>query len=753
MTNDAEIANGSMDPRSDPYDSASTHATTSSVDGNGRSQKSNQHQHHHLHASEEHFSSPTISKSGKNTFQVEQKLNPSKERSLLNLKSNHAHASLSASSGNNNTHVQNLGLISCGSSSGSNYNTSLATTTTITSKKSARKVVAVFVDDTSLTHLAPTSRSSRNCAETPSTSGCGGVVVHRHDGREEQDSLLNNVPSSKKSLHHHLASKSAAAMNSNNHNNNKSSSASSNSPQNLVWDGTCVSTTITTTTTTTKNHLHAIQTTNPSQSVLSKSSTPSTTTTNHIKFHMLDDPMMRANDDHRSNFVRIDEEQIRKVFHLTQRQAASCLGVSLSTLKRRFYEMRDSLKMDKWPTTATTTTTTATTTAATPSVKNGCCQTVSMPQTSASPQTPPSSSSSSHQQQSFQHVTPTCAINTTTCNNQSSHMSQQQQQQTTQHWNDSYHANHSKSSYDSFPVVQTQRRQESTSFMIHNGLLVNPSMIMSPSTMLSQEMNKHEEISSLTTNNGNNNNHTNNHHESTYNVRFSQSSHSQPPYHSYSNTHATDTNFQVHSINTSSCQQNLQPSPPSTFENPKYSHLHSDQRFNIPPSGMFFDKRPLFLTSSSSTLRRTSPPSYPSVDPSLNHSHKCYEYSPPSIHPPQSVFSGEEEQHSLIVLPSISSTYSDIHNIEHSHANHSSSTQHKKEDLISSCSRATLEKPHKISKPQKMKSHSNLATDGYDHSRNGLKSNMSFILNHSVKDPTHLDSDEWNTLMNAFKHR
>ncbi|KAL9642595.1 hypothetical protein ABK040_011160 [Willaertia magna] len=69
-----------------------------------------------------------------------------------------------------------------------------------------------------------------------------------------------------------------------------------------------------------------------------------------LKFHLLED-FSKQDESHRSNFVKIDEEQIKSVFHLTQKQAAQHLGVSLSTLKRRFYEMRTSLNLDKWPTT------------------------------------------------------------------------------------------------------------------------------------------------------------------------------------------------------------------------------------------------------------------------------------------------------------------------------------------------------------------------------------------------------------------
>ena len=45
----------------------------------------------------------------------------------------------------------------------------------------------------------------------------------------------------------------------------------------------------------------------------------------------------------------IEERDLLRVLHLPQTQACSSLGCSLSTLKRRFYELKDKIGIDKWP--------------------------------------------------------------------------------------------------------------------------------------------------------------------------------------------------------------------------------------------------------------------------------------------------------------------------------------------------------------------------------------------------------------------
>lgn len=57
----------------------------------------------------------------------------------------------------------------------------------------------------------------------------------------------------------------------------------------------------------------------------------------------------------RSSFKEIPIQSIVQHLHLSQRDAAKSLGVSVSTLKRRFYSVRDQIGIEKWPTITTTT--------------------------------------------------------------------------------------------------------------------------------------------------------------------------------------------------------------------------------------------------------------------------------------------------------------------------------------------------------------------------------------------------------------
>ena len=45
----------------------------------------------------------------------------------------------------------------------------------------------------------------------------------------------------------------------------------------------------------------------------------------------------------------IEKSEMLRVLHLPQTQASVVLGCSISTLKRRFYEMKDDLGISKWP--------------------------------------------------------------------------------------------------------------------------------------------------------------------------------------------------------------------------------------------------------------------------------------------------------------------------------------------------------------------------------------------------------------------
>ncbi|EFC40268.1 predicted protein [Naegleria gruberi] len=45
----------------------------------------------------------------------------------------------------------------------------------------------------------------------------------------------------------------------------------------------------------------------------------------------------------------ISDREIMQVLHLPQMQACKILNCSLSTLKRRFYELKDGFGLDRWP--------------------------------------------------------------------------------------------------------------------------------------------------------------------------------------------------------------------------------------------------------------------------------------------------------------------------------------------------------------------------------------------------------------------
>ncbi|KAG2379293.1 hypothetical protein C9374_007432 [Naegleria lovaniensis] len=583
---------------------------------------------------------------------------------------------------------------------------------------------------TTTTATTTDSSSSTPCSSSfykPRPPDQAEIVPKQTTKTTQQQDSSHNVAkkrlSRSKTMNNNITSTRTTTPPPIDNNNNNNNETSSNSPQKLASEVTSIHAAATNTTS--NHHAHVPTTTIP------KSSSSSTTTTN-IKFHMLEDPMLRANDDHRSNFVRIDEEQIRKVFHLTQRQAASFLGVSLSTLKRRFYEMRDSLKMDKWPTTAAsqalnnvnTSSSATTSTTVSSSGKKG-----SNSKTTSPSQTPPPSSYQAAQQQPMPNMQ--------------------------LHRNESHHST-SNNYYSYSDRIQSQ--QDPSLMSMQGGGLVNNSTLTSPSAMLSHEMNKHDATSF-----------TNNSYDGgegmNYNVRFSRGSYPpceqhpsyhQPQYHSHRNipsstSHSFYSNDQVTEstrMSSFSNQGTMTNQAPQIMENPKYS---LPKFVNTPPSGMFFEN-PLnnmfAATFASSTKMRASPSN---IDSSLNSCPQQHSYSSALNPPPAHYIPREEhEEHSPIILPSISSTYPE--SIQHSHYT-TLPTQYR--ELKSGCSSATLESSsHKISKPHKMKSHTNVSpTDEDDHARNGLKSNMSFILNHSVKDPTHLDSEEWNTLMNAFKHR
>jgi len=58
-----------------------------------------------------------------------------------------------------------------------------------------------------------------------------------------------------------------------------------------------------------------------------------------------------GNSQRRSSYKEIPVEMIVQYLHLPQKDAAKALKVSVSTLKRRFYSVREQIGIDKWPTT------------------------------------------------------------------------------------------------------------------------------------------------------------------------------------------------------------------------------------------------------------------------------------------------------------------------------------------------------------------------------------------------------------------
>ncbi|KAF0974659.1 hypothetical protein FDP41_006133 [Naegleria fowleri] len=52
---------------------------------------------------------------------------------------------------------------------------------------------------------------------------------------------------------------------------------------------------------------------------------------------------------HKNSAKHISKYDLIKVLHLSQPQACKVLNCSMSTLKRKFYQMKNELGMDKWP--------------------------------------------------------------------------------------------------------------------------------------------------------------------------------------------------------------------------------------------------------------------------------------------------------------------------------------------------------------------------------------------------------------------
>ncbi|EFC42930.1 hypothetical protein NAEGRDRAFT_58387 [Naegleria gruberi] len=381
--------------------------------------------------------------------------------------------------------------------------------------------------------------------------------------------------------------------------------------------------------------------------------------TTNIKFHLLDDPNLKQ-DEHRSNFVRIDEEQIRKVFHLTQRQAAAFLGVSLSTLKRRFYEMRESLGMDKWPTTANGTTT------------------IPATQTSACVVGPTNSSSSNLSNN-----------NATSRNNKGSRKNSLQSDQTLNiPTTPLTNLNDNHSSYHIDPYNNASSRRTSVT---------------------SQDEFTYQKIG--TPHNGNSSIMNQNNHSS----YLPQSTNNLP------------------AVNIS-----LPPIVTSPYSNPtsKPQLPNNDSLDNF--------------------LSRYAPKSFDDI---AQDSDKCLPVST-TLKRRTNVFG---QGHDPILIAKMFSeetttsnsrkrSYPNISTIENKEFEKDSySSQLPRHSSFSSQGSmdGSFEPPRKVNKAFPINKRG--STDENAEPKTNNPSNMSFILNEGVKDPTHLDKEEWNTLMEAFK--
>ncbi|KAL9649736.1 hypothetical protein ABK040_009551 [Willaertia magna] len=66
--------------------------------------------------------------------------------------------------------------------------------------------------------------------------------------------------------------------------------------------------------------------------------------------HVETSPVKRHNKKQSRNTFKVIEKAIMlKMLHLSQSSAAYLLNVSMSTLKRRFYDLKEDLQMDRWP--------------------------------------------------------------------------------------------------------------------------------------------------------------------------------------------------------------------------------------------------------------------------------------------------------------------------------------------------------------------------------------------------------------------
>jgi len=410
-----------------------------------------------------------------------------------------------------------------------------------------------------------------------------------------------------------------------------------------------------------------------------------------IKFHLLDDPNSKT-DEHRSNFVRIDEEQIRKVFHLTQRQAAASLGVSLSTLKRRFYEMRESLGIDKWPTMANDMGDMP------PSNTKGQKQlasNVSIPARYETDYVP-----SNHYQNPSNSPPHTAA--------------------------DSYHVNTSPSTYHA-PVYHTHASSLLAQQPYHPGAV-----------RVMPQHDRYHEVDHLAPSYRHQQRHVpfvvesrSQPHPDMYREGASLPNHNYDPNGRYTPYHHSSHAPQQHSMDYHYEQQTV-------HHGTRYPPEPTSHYQRSPPRNVSDPISRSVSLPSLPSLRSLSQLNLPSLDPS---------HASSSDNSSLGSFPSMDSFHKLQIDPtqhSLSKQFSDDFktNARMNVTRHSSFSSHDSEDSLESLRPLDLASK-KIVKQRKQ----------HDNDKKEMRSNVSYLLNEQVKDPFHLNQSEWNTLMNAFNKK
>ena len=70
---------------------------------------------------------------------------------------------------------------------------------------------------------------------------------------------------------------------------------------------------------------------------------------NYINFNIEKKPKKRSSSSTLYNKRKLSKKELLTVLHLPQTKACVALGCSISTLKRRFYELKVELGLEKWP--------------------------------------------------------------------------------------------------------------------------------------------------------------------------------------------------------------------------------------------------------------------------------------------------------------------------------------------------------------------------------------------------------------------